>query len=799
MCDITIIKQEVVPELGHAFGTYFSDGNATCQADGTKTAQCTRDGCTATTTTRDTGSKKDHTYVATTIDPTCTAKGYTLYVCVCNYSYFDNYVDTISHVFDKEVVCVECLKQNATCTQPAQYYKTCECGKIGTESFDYGDTIAHTYSEDWTYDSTAHWHEAVCGCDILSDYSAHQNVNGFCSTCNRPLNTTVGVVYDLSADGTYAEVIGYEGTDTTVVIAEEYQGKPVTVIYDEAFYNNDNITSVVLPDNLVTIGYSAFYSCSSLTSVVIGDSVTSIGSYAFDNCNRLTSVDIGDSVTSIGDWAFDNCDSLTSVVIPDGVTSIGSYAFRSCSSLTSVVIGDSVTSIGYSAFSDCSSLQFNVHNNVKYLASKTNNYFAVIGSVNTNLSSITIHNYAKIIANHAFYSHTRLTSVVIPDSVTSIGDSAFNGCSSLTSVDIGDSVTTIGNSAFSGCSSLTSINYLGTIDQWAEISFSNNTANPIYYTKQLKINGVVVTEVNLTSATKVSSYVFYNCSSLTSVVIGENVTAIGYSAFYNCSSLTSVYYKSSVVDWQEITIDSLNANLTSATRYYYSEEHPTAEGNYWHYVDGVVAVWCYSPVTDKAVEPTCTKTGLTEGSHCSRCGDTLVTQEEIPALNHIVVVDEKVEPTCTKTGLTEGSHCSRCGEVFVAQNIVPIQQHNFIKSICNVCGTSNLSFILNSTGQAYTVYGIGSCTETEIIIPASFKGKPVTYIRSSAFEDCYRLTSVVIPDSVTEIGDYAFLDCSSLTSIKYRGTPTQWSEITMGSYWDSNTGNYSIKYNYTGN
>ena len=484
-----------MPELGHEFSAYVSDGNATCQADGTKTAKCTREGCTETTTTRDIGSKKDHTFVATTVAPTCTSKGYTLYVCACSYSYFDNYVDTIPHVFDKEVARAEYLKQSATCAKPAQYYKTCECGKAGTESFNYGGTIAHTYSEDWSYDSIAHWHEAVCGCDASSDYSAHQNVNGFCSTCNRPLNSTVGVIYDLSADGTYAEVIGYEGTDTTVVIAEEYQGKPVTVIYNEAFYDNNNITSVILPDNLITISYHAFDSCNSLTSLVMGKNLTTIGGSAFSGCS-LTNVVIPDSVTSIGKQAFFNCGRLASIVIPVSVTTIGEGAFYGCYRLASVVMGEGVTSIGEGAFDSCDSLQFNVYDNVKYLGSKNNPYFALIEGTDDNISTINIHTDTKIIANSAFQDYSRLKNVVIHDSVTSIGEFAFGGCNSLTNVIIGDSVTSIGNKAF------------------------------------------------------------YYCERLASIVISVSVTTIGHAAFGFCSSLTNIKYRGSQAQWNDITKDT---------------------------------------------------------------------------------------------------------------------------------------------------------------------------------------------------------------------------------------------------
>lgn len=79
----------------------------------------------------------------------------------------------------------------------------------------------------------------------------------------------------------------------------------------------------------------------------------------------------------------------------------------------------------------------------------------------------------------------------------------------------------------------------------------------------------------------------------------------------------------------------------------------------------------HTEVVDKAVEPTCTKTGLTEGRHCSVCNKVLVKQEVVPAKGHTEVVDKAVEPTCTKTGLTEGKHCSVCGEVLVEQEVVP--------------------------------------------------------------------------------------------------------------------------------
>ena len=128
--------------------------------------------------------------------------------------------------------------------------------------------------------------------------------------------------------------------------------------YAKQIYSDEDteITNLIIPNSVTTIGNYAFYNCSGLTSVTIGNSVTSIGAGAFSSCSGLTSVTIGNSVTSIGEYAFYGCSGLTSVTIPNSVTSIGGNAFRGCSGLTSVTIPNSVTSIGEWAFSGCSGL-----------------------------------------------------------------------------------------------------------------------------------------------------------------------------------------------------------------------------------------------------------------------------------------------------------------------------------------------------------------------------------------------------------------------------------------------------------
>ena len=260
---------------------------------------------------------------------------------------------------------------------------------------------------------------------------------------------------------------------------------------DYAFYRS-NLTNVLLPYDLTSIGNQAFNGCYDLTSVVIPDSVTSIGGGAFANCGKLDLVHLGNGVTSIGESAFAYCNSLTSITIPYSVTSIGDYAFRNCifqpdkfinnssvsgypwgavlydivqedglcingttavksrPNATHIVIPDIVISIGDSAFYDCNSL-----------------------------SSITIPNSVTSLGSDAFYRCNNLTSITIPDSVTSIGSHAFSNCSNLTSVTIGNSVTSIYGGAFYYCRGLTSITCRATTaptlqDSWVFYALPTN-------------------------------------------------------------------------------------------------------------------------------------------------------------------------------------------------------------------------------------------------------------------------------------------------------------------------------------
>ena len=221
-------------------------------------------------------------------------------------------------------------------------------------------------------------------------------------------------------------ITGYTGSDTDVVIPERIGGVKVEAIGSAAF-GNSNITSVVIPEGVTSIGSSAFEGCDLLASVTIPEGVTSIDVYAFNYCDNLKSIIIPGSV-KVWEYAFYGCTGLESVEIKEGAEKVGEYAFGNCTALTSVTIPESVTRIDDSAFYGC-----------------------------CKLTGVTIPENTKNIGNYAFSGCKMLESITIPDSVTSIGTQAFYNCSNLNSVVIGSDNGTVGTSAFAGCIKLESV------------------------------------------------------------------------------------------------------------------------------------------------------------------------------------------------------------------------------------------------------------------------------------------------------------------------------------------------------
>ena len=180
--------------------------------------------------------------------------------------------------------------------------------------------------------------------------------------CFRIIGDTVVEVYRKSPFENLQEVIdGYENINYRgeIVIPEtvKYDGSVFTVtkIGDYAFFCTD-ITSVIIPKSVISIGESSFQACNKLKKVTIPESVVSIGQYAFTGCTSIVSIELPNSVKDIGEFAFKYCDNLLSITIPSSMDSLKEGVFHGCISLNSLIIKEGLKYIGDSAFEECTSL-----------------------------------------------------------------------------------------------------------------------------------------------------------------------------------------------------------------------------------------------------------------------------------------------------------------------------------------------------------------------------------------------------------------------------------------------------------
>ena len=392
---------------------------------------------------------------------------------------------------------------------------------------------------------------AFSGCSGLTSVIIGNNVTSIGDNAFYQCSglTSITIPNSVTSIGNYA----FEGCTglISVVIPNS-----VTSIGENAFENCKGLTSITIPNSVTSIGDYAFSGCSGLKSITIPNSVKSIGSRAFEYCWGLTSVTIPNSVTSIGNSAFYNCNGLTSVTIGNSVTSIGRNAFDDCEGLTSITIPNSVTSIGESAFYSCSGLK-TVYNfsNLTFSKGSTNYghiaYYAneVYNAPNGSIEGDYIFGKPNNVNTLLFYLGNE-TELTLPADYKGesyvIGENVFKDNKTITSIEIPNSVTSIGNGAFSNCTGLKEV-HINDLVAWCGIDFGSANANPLYYAKNLFLNGELVTNLSIPAEiTEVKKYAFYNCKGVTNIDIVDKVKSIGNSAFYGCSDLETLYISNTI-------------------------------------------------------------------------------------------------------------------------------------------------------------------------------------------------------------------------------------------------------------
>lgn len=542
----------------------------------------------------------------------------------------------------------------------------------------------------------------------------------------------------------------YTGNDAEVTIPDS-----VKEIGAGAFEYCNSIVSVCIPDSVTGIEFMAFYMCTALTTVQIPDSVVKIRHNAFKGCAALTQIHLPTSVTSIDSCTFQDCISLVEVNIPDSVTEICEHAFSGCSALTGIRIPDSVTRIGQAAFFDCRAL----------------------------------------------------TDIAIPESVTKIDNVVFHGCSSLTSIHIPKTVREIRPSAFQRTN-------VKSIHVDLDTPFYHSSGNCLIHTSGKQVltlceNSVIPSDGTVTSladrifwglpkefsATELpdairdiqQAFVF---SKVQSVVVPRGVTQLKYGAFLKCESLEKVVIPASVTEIGQAAFEG--CPKISHLEIFGTPKISTQSFEHMqltHFIaPDLVAVNGFSWWKERFGEQNTYLAAFENfnpeskiAKYAKKCYEdafsALLSRDRADLLPAFLSLWKKMDSDVFRV-LHKMAKQAKKAEFLIyledwsMQNVTQKAAAAPKKASSPKVATSEQKNFEISRGVLKQYKGRAG----EVVIPET-----VTKIGEKAFRDCRKVKKVIMHDGVTKIETAAFFGCSSLTEITIGNGVTQ---IAKAAFWD---------------
>lgn len=578
--------------------------------------------------------------------------------------------------------------------------------------------------------------------------------------------------------------------DLTVVEFEEGAENRVLTVDDYAF-RETAITSLTLPVGTVSIGNSAFYKCANLVTVNIPDSIKEINKYAFQGCTSLSSVNFaeGTHLKMLDSSIFAGCTSLIEFKLPKSDTA--SSLFGSSSAVKKFTLAkDALLSDGVLVgLTSCE----------EFVVEEGNTSFVAEGGVLYNKNKSTLIRYPQSKAD---------TSFAVPEGVTQIGDSstqsAFFGASNLTSVSIPASVRTIGAAAFYNCNALTNIDFLAAKDgnnfdlSIGEDAFGYSGLTSIVIPARVAAvgglsrgtfrNNTSLTSVTFEKGSRITSIpteAFNFCTALKSIHLPATVTEIERNAFIYCKSLAAVTIEeggeilkigNTAFKGTKLSVTNINAlikNVTEISEYAYQETTSTVDE------DGTLVI--PEGITTIGREAFRKANGIKKIQFPS----SLVSIEsyafsECSNLTEVVIPDGVIS-----IGDSAFRGCASLKKVVVPSSVVDLGNYAFISCFaleeadvaCDIGyrmfdGCDKLkNLTLGNTVTAIGDYAFNGCDSLErVVLPSSLTNVgEVPAIGRKAFRDCKKLESVAFAENYNQItiGESAFSGCINLSKVVF--------------------------------
>ncbi len=477
---------------------------------------------------------------------------------------------------------------------------------------------------------------AFYGCTSLLSISIPDGVTDIgdyaFANCSSLAEITISDSVTKIGNGAFSSTVWYDNQPDGLVyigtIAYEYKGKydmpentsviirdGTTVISDNLF-SYSNLSSVSIPESVVSIGDYAFTSCSSLTSIAIPDGVTHVGKYAFYGCSGIISITIPSALSTIEEKVF-GFTGIPSISIPGTVKTIEPSAFYACNNLETVDLQDGIEVMAGNAFDACSSLeQITLPKTLRSISSgaffrdnpalknilvdSDNAYYCSIDGVLFNKAGTILYRYpqgktaaeysipdgTEELYNYSFSSCDGVQGISFPASLAKLGYYTFENCSGLSEVTLPQSIIRLFSSSFYRCENLEAINVAESNETYCSVDgvlFTEDMTTLMTYPcgKQDAEYAVPagVTEIDSSAfhytklekvtipegVTRIKEYTFRGSDKLCSIVLPQSLTYISddYDSAFMGTPLKYVFYTGSQEAW-----DSLRASFRYQEKVY---------------------------------------------------------------------------------------------------------------------------------------------------------------------------------------------------------------------------------------